>query len=144
VLEGVRRDPSLAFDFMFGSTLRARRLTAFPAPRWDALRPTELDEKTRRTLVARAGDAISGKQVRSRPLGRVPCGALVFAYEKGIHRFLKKTKLARVGEVVLYEPVLTSKLERQSGVVLSCVPTFCELVPAPITRELDRRLGLGT
>jgi hypothetical protein len=124
---------------MLGSTLDARRLVPFPAPVMKARAPRRLGAKLRRTLLAAAGEAISGKQTRAKPLGQVPAGALIFAYERGVHRFLKRAKLPRVGTVVLHEPVFTSKLEPQSGEVLSCVPGFCELVPPRIARSLGGR-----
>src|SRR5262249_30553563 len=119
----------------------ARRVLPFPKLA-AGTRARRLDAGTRRALLRLAGDALSGKQKRHRPLGEVPPGALIFAYERGVHRFLRRAKLPRVGTVVLHEPVLTSKLEPQSGEVLSCVPGFCELVPPRLARELAARLGL--
>jgi hypothetical protein len=144
LLEGVRRRPGLEVDFMFGSDFEARRVLPFPETKWSrfSARP-DPDERTRRSLLALAGDAIGGHARRARPLADARCGSLIYAYEKGIHRFLKTGRLKGVGAVVFHEAVLTSALKRQSSPVLECIPAFCELVPEKLAAQLERHNGLG-
>ncbi len=144
VVEGVRRHPGLEVAFMFGSELEARRVVAFPEPRWSQFKAREdLSEKARRPLVALAGPALLGHARRERPLAALRPGSLIFAFEKGVHRYLKTVRVKGTGALVHYEPVLTSQLKRQSFHVLTCLADFCEPVPAELRRELERLLGLG-
>jgi hypothetical protein len=96
-----------------------------------------LSGKQRNRLLKKIGSAVLGHQKRAeKPHGR-RCGDLIFAYEKGIHRFLK---LGRNGgiRVVFYELVFNSKLQRASSRILMCAPNFCSPVPASNVRELEQ------
>jgi hypothetical protein len=143
VLDGIQKKRGLDVEWMFGSKLAARGVRPFPDPRWSRFRPRpDPPEKTRRKLAALAGDAVQGHTRRARPLGRVACGTLILAYEKGVHRLLAIAK-GHEDDVVTYEPVLTSAWKRQSTQPLTCVAAFCEPVPEALRRELERTYGLG-
>ncbi len=144
LVQGVRTDPRLDVEYMAGSKLRARSVLAFPRPRWNQHLAPGADARAQRLLARLSGKALLGHQRRARPLPKdVPCGALIFAFEKGIHRFLKLGHLPDVGTVVWYEPVLTATFQRQGAPPLSCIPEFCERLPPALVRELESRLGLG-
>ncbi len=145
VAQGVREDPRLRVPYMAASKLRARRVLEFPRVQWEQspIRPGA-DSRAQTLLARMSGQALLGHQRRARPLPKdVPCGALIFAFEKGIHRFLKFGRVRDVGTVVFYEPVLTAAFQRQVAPPLTCIPEFCERVPPELARELEQRLGLG-
>lgn len=146
LVRGIRAKARPAAKFMFGSKLACESVRAFPEPRWSQWRAApELPEKTRRALQKLAGPGIAGEESseggRRRPLGKLAPGALIYSYEKGVHRFLSKEP-GKDG-LVYSEPVLDSKLGRQSFRVLECLAEFCEPLPKRFRRELERHLGLG-
>jgi hypothetical protein len=144
VAQGVQRSPGLKVDYLFGSKLEARRVLEFPRidPRRCMPAP-DPGARARRTLVTLAGPAILGHQRRAKPLIAAAAGDLIFAYEKGIHRFLKFGRLPGTGRVVFHEAVLTSGFARQASPVLTCAPEFCETLPASLKRAIEAQPGLG-
>lgn len=143
VLEGVKRNPRLEVAFMFDSKLQAKRLVASPVPVWSRFKATpDLDAKTRERLLVLAGPAIGGCQERKGTLAKTPIGSLIFAYERGVHRLLKRDKGADA-YFVFSEAVLTSKLTRAVSTTQLQVEKFCAPIPAALRRELEQRLGLG-
>lgn len=69
-------------------------------------------------------------------------GALIFSYEKGVHRFLEIRGSSRNGRFVLSEPVLTSKMQRQSFFAQDCIEHFCKPISAALAREIAKHYGL--
>jgi hypothetical protein len=147
LVQNVRTDPRLEIEYMSWSKLRAGSVLAFPKPEWNQHRPRPgADPETRKLLSRLAGWAIRAEdQERAQPLpADVPCGALIYASKKGIHRFLKRTGPGVTGMVlVLHEPVLTTTFQRKVGRPESSFPEYCERVPPELVRELEARMGLG-
>ena len=64
-------------------------------------------------------------------------GDLIFAHEKGVHRFL----LIDGNGLVVYEPVFRSNGKRSSGPASRCAADFVRVVPANLARRLLELLG---
>src|SRR5207237_393540 len=91
MVHGIHENPRLDGDFMFGSRSEVERVTAFPEPDWKRFEPPpEMKAGERKALMKMAGDAILGKRSAGGKPGDFRCGDYIFAYEKGVHRFLKE------------------------------------------------------
>jgi hypothetical protein len=146
VVQDIHRRRGPPIDFMFGSKLEAGRVIAFPEPKWSHVeRKADLSQKVRDGLMRSSGEALSGHRSRDTAFDNARCGDLIFAFEKGVHRFLKFGRLPDgSAPAVLYEAVLTSNFKRCSTPILYCHSKFCELVPeelkAQINHHFDFRL----
>lgn len=149
MVEGVHRGAKRVPDFMFGSRLRAKRVLAFPKVDWKAfpLKPIP-PAGVRARLAKKAGKPLLGKWTwEDEPEGPVfpkgvKPGDLIFAYEKGVHRFLRYAGTKRGGMLVTSEPVLTSTFERTSFMPSDAMESFCKPLPAALAREISRLYGL--
>ena len=144
IVTGVHRVPGLRARYMFGSTLRARGIARFPETKWSAFKAKpEPGAAMKKSLERIAGAAIAGKTERATAFQK-DCrpGALIYTYEKGVHRFLRHGGTKRGGLYVLSEPVLTSNFRRTSGPPSDCISSFCAPIPVRLAREISRRYGL--
>lgn len=144
VVTGVHRVPGLRAGYMFGSKLRARAIARFPETKWSAFKAKpEPGAAIKKSLERIAGAAISGATERAKAFPKdLRPGALIYGYEKGVHRFLRYGGTKRGGFYVLSEPVLTSNFRRTSGPTSNGISTFYEVVPARLAREITRHFGL--
>jgi hypothetical protein len=144
LLQGVRERAKLRVEWMFGSRLAAEKLVGFQATPWNKYKQLpDPSAKIRAALAKLAGPRLEGWHVAAPALPKkVAVGTLIFAYEKGVHRFLGREP-GDDEDLVHTEPVLTSKLTRQSGPPQIQVVKFCAPLPEKFRREAEKRFGLG-
>lgn len=143
LVTGVHDVKNLRASYMFNSTLRAKGVAAFPTPKWSEFpAAAEPSAAIRKSLGRIAGAAILGKIEKKGafPRGLVP-GALIYSYEKGVHRFLSSGG-SKDEYYVTSEPVLTSNFRRQSGPPAACISYYCTPIPSRLSREIGKHFGL--
>jgi len=143
LLQGVRSQPRLRVEWMFGSKLVAKSVLPFPAVSWSKYKQLpDPSAKVRAKLAKLAGERLEGWHVDAPALPKkVAVGTLIFAYEKGVHRFLGREP-GGDEDLVHTEPVLTSKLTRQSGPPQIQVVRFCAPLPEKFQRSAESVFGL--
>lgn len=128
LVHDVFTNPELDVPFMFGYKLEASKVTNFPKGQSHSIQ--EIPEKKRVTLLKKLGTLLDGSK-RSDEKNEFTPGQLIFAYQKGIHRYLGKQK-----KTVYYEEIYNSKLLRQPGFVYCSIAEFCHPVPEEILKQL--------
>lgn len=134
----IKKDPRLNVDFTFGSKYVATKLTSFPKTSSKIDKEITFSEVERKSLTQLYGSLMMGHEKHSQRLTKPYCGDFIFAFEKGVHRFLKFDKIPDVGKVVVYEPCFTSNFKSQSGWVTYCIPDFCAHIPRELSQKISK------
>jgi|GEM_PF-4115665 len=139
VVQGVQLDPKVAkVDFLFGSTLRARQVSPAPRPLPNTSpKRRPFAAQAARALIKLAGPAIEGHARHGKALGKLEPGRLLFAYDKGVHRFLALKHAGWDSKRVVYEAAFTSQLApAKESFEQFCLEEFC----APLPKALEAAL----
>jgi hypothetical protein len=122
LVSGIHKNGKRKESFMLGSTLEASKIRGYPEiVTANVVKEMPLNDRQRQILLA--GEALQGHQ-KFQGSKDFQTGDLIFAFDKGVHRFIKKK-----GKNIYYEELFNSQFKRQPGMILECIEEFCTVIP---------------